>query len=362
MNPSEVIKLFSDDKLKSIEPYGCGHINSTFVAEFENEKGESYQLLLQKINNYVFPDVEGLMNNIIGVTEYLRKHLSEGEDPKRAVMTVYPSLSGALYEKVGEEYYRCYTFISDTVTYQAIENPQDFYNCAAAFGDFQRRLADYPAESLCETIVNFHNTESRFNNLLAAIEANKAGRKDEVQAEIDFALSHKNLALEIVNRLKENKIPLRVTHNDTKLNNILFDAASGKALCIVDLDTVMPGAVCYDFGDSIRFGASSAAEDEKDLEKVYMDISLFEEYTKGYLSVAKEFLTEEELETLSIGSAVMTLECGMRFLTDYLDGDVYFATHYEGQNLDRCRTQFKLVADMEAKMNEMQAIVKKYAR
>jgi len=362
MKELEIIRLFSKDKVVSVEPYGCGHINSSFCITLQNESGETYPLLLQKINDYVFPNVKGLMNNICNVTDYLKCHLKEGETPERSVVTVYPSLTGHTYEPFQGEYYRCYTFIEDTITYQSIEKPEDFYKCAAAFGDFQKRLADYPADTLCETIANFHDTESRYQNLLKAVKENKSGRAHLVKDEIDFAIKHHDLALEIVSRLKEHTIPLRVNHNDTKLNNILFDASTNKPLCIIDLDTVMPGAACYDFGDSIRFGASSAAEDEKDLSKVYMDLELFEEFASGYLSVAKSFLTEEEIKTLPISSAVMTLECGMRFLTDYIDGDVYFKTDYEGQNLDRCRTQFKLVSDMEEKMDKMKEIINKYSK
>ena len=358
----EIMALFSGDEIVDIAPHGNGHINSTFAITLKRADGGQYSRLLQKINHYVFCNVQGLMDNIQAVTDYLRAQLDGEADPDRAVLTVVPSLNGHLFEEVDGAYYRCYVFVRDTVTYQQIKTPLDFQRCGVAFGDFQRQLAAFPAHTLCETIPDFHNTEQRLNNLLAAIERDTAGRAATVQEEIAFCLSRKKTAWAITERLRRGEIPLRVTHNDTKLNNILFDRLTNRPLCIIDLDTVMPGAACYDFGDSIRFGASSAAEDETNLDKVYMDLSLFEAFTAGYVSVAKHFLTEAELETLPLGAVVMTLECGIRFLTDYLDGDVYFATHYEGQNLDRCRTQLRLVQDMETKLPTMQALVARYAK
>ncbi len=361
MDFSTLMAQFTTDKYISHAPMGCGHINSTYKVELEGAEGE-YSVVIQKINTSIFPDVKGLMNNIVGVTEYLRARLPEGEDPMRAVMKVIPTLSGENYAKLDGDCWRCYVYVTDTTTYQQIEKPEDFYNCGFAFGDFQERLADYPTEKLCETIKNFHHTVSRFETFKKAVEADVCGRAAEVKAEIDFALQREALAHSIVDLLESGEIPYRVTHNDTKLNNILFDNFTGKTLCVVDLDTIMPGAACYDFGDCIRFGASSAPEDEKDLSRVYMNIDLYREFAKGYLAVAAKFLTEKELPTLAIGSAVMTFECGIRFLTDYLQGDTYFKTSYSGQNLDRCRTQFKLVADMEDKMEEMQKIVKDLAK
>jgi len=226
-----------------------------------------------------------------------------------------------------------------------------------AFGTFQQQLKDFPAETLCEVIPNFHNTVDRYRIFKEALAADVCGRAASVKAEIDFALAREQEAGTLVNMLAEGKLPLRVTHNDTKLNNVMLDEATRKPLCVIDLDTTMPGLSLYDFGDSIRFGAATAAEDEKDLDKMVMDINLFETYTKGFLSACPG-LTENERDMLPMGAKLMTLECGVRFLTDYLSGDTYFRTHYEGQNLDRCRTQFKLVADMESKWDEMKRIVK----
>ena len=360
MNLKEIISLFTTDEYISHGPLGCGHINSTYKVELKGADGE-YSVVLQKINISVFKDYEGLMNNIVGVTEYLRERLGPDEDPLRAVMKVIPALDGKNYAEYEGGIWRLYVYVTDTTTYQQIEKPEDFFNCGLAFGDFQERLADYPTDKLCETIPNFHHTPSRFATFKKAVEEDVCGRAKEVQAEIEFALAREELANSVMTLLDAGEIPYRVTHNDTKLNNILFDNFTGKTLCVVDLDTIMPGAACYDFGDCIRFGAASAPEDEKNLDLVYMNIDLFREFAKGYLTVAAKFLTEKELPTLAIGSALMTFECGIRFLTDYLQGDTYFKTSYEGQNLDRCRTQFKLVADMEGKMDEMQKIVKELA-
>ena len=241
-----------------------------------------------------------------------------------------------------------------------MENKEDFYQSAVAFGHFQGMLADYPAETLHETIVNFHNTASRLEDFKAAVARDACGYAGDVQREIQFVLERENLAFVLGEMQAEKKLPLRVTHNDTKLNNIMIDNETGKAICVIDLDTVMPGLAVNDFGDSIRFGASTADEDERDLSRVSCDMELFELYTKGFVEGCAGSLTDEELDMLPIGAMVMTYECGMRFLADHLDGDVYFKTHREGHNLDRCRTQFKLVADMERKLSAMNAIVDKY--
>jgi len=240
--------------------------------------------------------------------------------------------------------------------------PELFEASARAFGRFQWLLQEYPAHTLHESIVNFHNTEDRFAKFLAALEADKLGRAKEVEAEIRFVMDRKADCSVALNALREGKLPLRVTHNDTKLNNVLIDENTLEGVCIIDLDTTMPGLSIYDFGDSIRFGANHSAEDEKDLSKVNFDIELYRIYTRGFLEGAKGGLTEAELEYLPWGAKLMTLECGIRFLTDYLDGDNYFHIHYPEQNLDRTRTQFKLVADMEAQWNEMHNIVKEMAK
>ena len=345
-------KFILDGAAVSCERYGCGHINETYLVV--TDTGSRY--ILQKINHNIFKDVKGLMGNISAVTKYLRGIVSE----PRGVLTLIPTADGADYLEYEGGYWRAYAFVEDSLCLQAPETPEDFYQSAVAFGNFQQQLKDFPAETLCEVIPNFHNTADRYRLFRDALAADAHGRAKEVQAEIDFALAREEEAGTLVNMLAAGELPLRVTHNDTKLNNVMLDAATRKPLCVIDLDTVMPGLSLYDFGDSIRFGAATAAEDEKDLSKVEMDLSLYETYTKGFLSACPG-LTQTERDMLPMGAKLMTLECGMRFLADYLSGDTYFRTHRPGQNLDRARNQFKLVSDMEARLDEMKAIVKKYA-
>ena len=334
-------------------PFGEGHINSTCLIRTTED---SY--ILQSINPTIFPDTEGLMQNVAGVTSYLHRRLENaGRDPKRETLTVIPTRENTLFFRTPDGVpYRVYRFIPDSVTYQTIKEPEDFRRAATAFGDFTNLLADYPADTLHETIPGFHDTENRYRQLEEALLSGADDRKKTAAAEIAFALSRKTDAGLITGAIASGKIPLRVCHNDTKLNNVLLDAKTRRALCVIDLDTVMPGSSLYDFGDSIRFGAATAAEDERDLSKMEMNLARFRVFTRGYVCACPG-LTEKELELLPLGAKTMTMECGVRFLTDYLDGDHYFAVHRDGQNLDRARTQFKLVADMEKKWNEMQKIV-----
>lgn len=355
---NKIIKNFNvEGELVSCEPYGEGHINLTFLLITTKSK-----YILQRVNSNVFKNPEGLMENISGVTGYLRDIIiKNGGDPLRETLTLIPAVDGKTFYKDEEgNYFRIYVFIDNAQTYQVVEKKEDFYNAASAFGKFQNMLADYPAKELFETIVDFHHTPKRFENLKKAIAEDKMGRLSEVKAEVEYSLSWLSKASAITDALESGRIPTRVTHNDTKLNNVMIDDESGKGICVIDLDTVMPGSLLYDFGDSIRFGTNPAAEDEPDLSKVYMDIELFEAYTDGFLSELKTSITKEEAELLPMSAIIMTLECGIRFLTDYLEGDTYFRIHYEKQNLNRTRTQLKLVKDMDAKYNEMMAIVKKY--
>lgn len=303
-----------------------------------------------------------LMENIMSVTEYLKKIIVQSEgDPDRETLNVIISKSGEPYfvDEMGE-YWRAYKYIDGATSYDQVESMEDFYESALAFGNFQRLLADYPAETLHETIVGFHDTRARFEAFMKAVQEDVCGRVASVQKEIDFVLSREEIVDVFGDMVKRGELPLRVTHNDTKLNNIMIDDETHKGICVIDLDTVMPGLAMNDFGDSIRFGASTAAEDETDLNKVWCDMELFEVYTKGFVEGCGGKLTEKEIEMLPMGAKVMTFECGMRFLTDYLQGDIYFKVHKEHHNLDRCRTQFKLVADMEDKWDIMHSIVKKY--
>ena len=353
-NLFEVLRAFRlDAKPVSCEPYGCGHINVTYLAVMES--GRRY--ILQKINNNTFRDVAGLMENITAVTEFLR---TETDDP-RGVLTLVKTHDSASYLHAQDAYWRTYDFVEDSICLQLPETDEDFYQSAVGFGTFQQLLTDFPAAKLHETIPNFHNTPDRYRALLETLERDPMHRAAQVQPEIEFALARQAEMSAIQNALTAGELPLRVTHNDTKLNNVLLDAKTRKALCVIDLDTVMPGSSLYDFGDSIRFGAATAAEDEKDLSKMEMSLERFRVFTRGYVRACPG-LTAKELELLPMGAKTMTMECGVRFLTDYLDGDHYFAVHREGQNLDRARTQFKLVADMEKKWDEMRRIVEEEAK
>lgn len=348
-NLFEVLRGFRlDAKPVSCEPYGCGHINVTYLAV--TESGRRY--ILQKINNNTFRDVAGLMENITAVTEFLR---TKTDDP-RSVLTLVKTADGASYLHAQEGYWRVYDFVEDTICLQQPETDEDFYQSAVGFGTFQQLLAEFPAEKLHETIPNFHNTPDRYRAFLETLERDPMRRAAQVQPEIEFALARQSEMAALQTALKSGELPLRVTHNDTKLNNVLLDAKTRKALCVIDLDTVMPGSSLYDFGDSIRFGAATAAEDERDLSRMEMSLERFRIFTRGYVRSCPG-LMQKELELLPLGAKTMTMECGVRFLTDYLDGDHYFAVHRGGQNLDRARTQFRLVADMEKKWNEMQKIV-----
>ncbi len=344
-----------------IERFGNGHINDTLLAVV-NEDGKEVRYVVQRINTNVFKKPEEVMHNILSVTEFIAKKLEKsGGDTERGVMKFLKTHDGK-GGAIGPDgyFWRAYRYIGDTISLDLPETEEDFYQSAVAFGAFQKMLSDFPAETLFETITDFHNTPDRFRKLKVAIEENRSGRLDTVAEEVKFALEREAFTHVLSDALKEGRIPLRVTHNDTKLNNVLLDEKTRKQVCVIDLDTIMPGFSVTDFGDSIRFGASTAAEDEKDLSKVHFDINLFETYLKGYLEGCDGGLTAEEIELLPEGAKMMTLECGMRFLTDYLDGDTYFRTHYPEHNLDRCRTQFKLVQEMEEQWEDMKKLVRAY--
>ena len=362
----EIIKNFNiDGEYIGYYLSNDGHINNTFVLEFDDGLGKIKSYLLQLINTNVFKNPDELMENIVGVTEHLRKIVVDnGGDPERECLNVYFTSDGKPYYRDADgNCWRCYNFITGAHSCQSIDDPETFANAARAFGKFQCLLADYPSETLHETIPNFHNTLSRFADFEKAVSDNIAGRADSVRDEIDFVLARRDDAGVLVKLLEKGKLPLRVTHNDTKLNNVMFDNETDEGICVIDLDTVMPGLSLYDFGDSIRFGANTAAEDEKNLSKVSLSLPLYREYTAGYLSTAGQSLTPTEVEYLPFSAKLMTFECGMRFLTDYLNGDTYFRIAYDDHNLDRCRTQFRLVEDMERKMEDMKAITQEiYSR
>ena len=332
--------------------FSHGHINSTF--RITTNAGKEY--VLQKINKYVFKDPVGLMNNAGAVTDYIRQRV---DDPRLALhfLTTH---DGKFYHEDDEgEFWRMYDFVGGFCL-DTPESDEDFYQSALAFGRFQQLLCEFPADTLSETIPEFHNTIDRYVNFRKAVEADPIGRLADVKEDVAFLLEREQRATQLQRMRESGELPLRVTHNDTKLNNVLLDKKTRKSLCVLDLDTVMPGLSAYDFGDSIRFGAATAAEDEVDVSKMAMDLHMFEVYTKGFLEAATS-LTDREVEMLPMGAYVMTVECATRFLKDYLEGDLYFKTAYPEHNLVRARTQMKLAEDMENKMDEMNRIVAKVA-
>ena len=359
-----ITKAFQlEGEVKSTGLYGNGHINETHLVITE-KAGEEKWYILQKINKRVFKDPAGLMDNYALVTEHLRKNIiAHGGDPLRETLTLVKTVDGKNFFVDGDgEYWRVTLFITDSQSFDKVERPEQFYQSGIAFGNFQALLRDFPAHLLMETIVNFHNTTDRFRQFKEAVQADIKGRAASVQDDIAFVTAREEFTHLFEDAYAEGKLPLRVTHNDTKLNNILFDKNTGKPVCIIDLDTIMPGYAINDFGDSIRFGATTALEDEADLSKVNFDIGLFEIYAKGFLEGANGGLTEAEVAYLPESAIMMTLECGMRFLADHLQGDTYFRTSRENHNLDRARNQFKLVSDMEKALPEMHKIVEKYAK
>ena len=347
-----------------VRPFGAGHINETYAVYMPNESGEDELMyVLQRVNKNVFKNPDEVMENIFGVTEYLRRVIrEEGGDPDRETLSYIKTKTGENYFEDTDGFpWRCYNYISDSVCYQCAENAEQFYQSAYSFGRFLKQLSGYPAQTLHETSPKFHDTESRLADFKRALKRDVKNRERTCRREIRFVLDREKDCGVLMEQVRAGNLPLRVTHNDTKLNNILFDAHTKRGLCIIDLDTIMPGLALSDYGDSIRFGASTAAEDEPDLGKVHFDMDLFEAYTRGYLEAAGDVLTPAEKEYLPWGARLLTLECGMRFLTDYLQGDTYFKTEYPTHNLVRARTQFRLVEEMEARFGEMQEIVHKYS-
>lgn len=354
MDLNEVLKRFSVET--AVERYGNGHINSTY-------RTEAPQYILQKINTNVFTNPDELMENIENVTAFLRKKIAaDGGNPDRETLTVIKTTDGkSCYKYDADNVFRMYRFINDTKTIEDNKTLRDLYNAGRGFGRFQKMLDDYPVETLHETIADFHNTPKRVDALKTAVEKDAAGRAASVRAEIEFALENAEFADTVIKEIERGRIPLRVTHNDTKINNILFDAESGEAVCVIDLDTVMPGSMLYDFGDALRMGASTAAEDETNLDAVHFDGEAFAQFADGYLCEMGGCLTETEIELLAFSAKLMTYECGIRFLTDYLNGDTYFKIHREHHNLDRARNQFKLVAELTEKETELNETVRHLA-
>ena len=342
MTGNDILQHFEIET--NAESYGNGHINDTYLVTMP-------RYILQRINTSIFTNPDELMDNIENVTAFLRRKLiAAGWDADRGTLTVVPAKDGGKYYKVDDNnVFRVYRFIEGTKTIENSKTAEDLYEAGVGFGNFQKLLADFPVDRLYETIRDFHHTPKRIEALREAVREDKAGRAESVKKEIEFALENAGWADSVVKGMEDGRIPVRVTHNDTKINNILFDQESGKAVCVIDLDTVMPGSALYDFGDVLRMGGSSAAEDETDLDKVWFEVSAFEAFARGYLSEMKDALTETEIALLPLSVKLMTYECGIRFLTDYLNGDTYFKIHREHHNLDRARNQFKLVADISAR-------------
>jgi len=342
-------------------PIPSGHINDTYCSEFEDER-RRVKYVNQRINHLVFREPAKLMENIERVTRFAREQiLAAGGDPMRETLSIVPTRDGRSFHVTPEgTYWRMFRYIDGARTYDKVEDLRHVYSASRAFGAFQKMLSRLPGGRLHETIPNFHHTRKRFEAFLAALDQDASSRATAVKPEVAFVLEREKDAGIVVDGLAAGRIPERVTHNDTKLNNVMIDDRTNEGICVIDLDTVMPGSVLYDFGDSVRLGAATAAEDERDLSRVGFDLKLFDRLAKGYLDAARDFLTDEETRLLAFSAKLLTLECGIRFLTDHLNGDVYFKIHREGHNLDRCRTQFKMVSEMERRMDEMKAVVDRY--
>jgi hypothetical protein len=358
-NPAAIIGHFQlQGELLEIVPCGSGHINDTYASSFRaGDKIVRY--VHQWINHHVFQDPRGLMENIERVTRHIREQvIIRGGDPAREGLTLVAASDGrSFYQTPQGDFWRTYTFIGGARTYDTAENPQTVYNASKAFGNFQKLLADLPGERLNETIPDFHHTRKRFEAFVRILDADPAHRARLVKPEIEFILQREGETSVVVDLLASGQIPERVIHNDTKLNNVMIDDRTGEGICVIDLDTVMPGSVLYDFGDSVRIGASTAAEDEPDLSRVGFDLTRFEWLARGYLDAAGEFLNPKEIEHLAFSARLMALEQAIRFLGDYLNGDVYYKIHHPDHNLDRARTQIKMVAEMEQQEEAMNAIV-----
>lgn len=336
-----------------------GHINDTFVVVMEDHL-QKHHYLLQRMNHHVFKNVQGLMENICSVTRYLHHVLvSQGKDPRKHAMTFVSTKTQApfYFEPSTQTYWRLSHYI-EGVAFNRVEKKEDFYQCGLAFGQFQRMLDQYDASTLFETIPYFHHTPKRYEALLTAIQKDVADRVRYVEKEIAFLHEKKAYASLIVSALESKEIPVRVTHNDTKLNNVIFNETTREAVAVVDLDTIMPGSLLYDFGDAIRYGANTASEDEIDLNKVDIDLDLFQAFSEGFLHELGAFIYQKEIALLALSPIVLTYELAVRFLTDYLQGDTYFKVKSPTHNLERTRVQIALIQAMEKKLNQMQAIIK----
>jgi len=337
------------------QPYGSGHINDTFVVSFD-QAGVQVRYIFQRINHSIFKNVPQLMENISRVTSHMAGKAGAGDN--RRVLTLVPAREGAPFCKTpAGDFWRAYLFVENARTYDSVETPRQAFEAARAFGQFQQALADLPGERLHETIPHFHDTPQRFEALRKAAEADVVGRRKEVQAELEFAFQRESEVGRLLDLVRTGDIPERVTHNDTKLNNVMLDDKTGEGICVIDLDTVMPGLSLYDFGDLVRFGTNTAVEDETDFSKIDVSLPVFEAIVQGYVAGAGDILTEAEWDNLVFAGKLMTYEVGIRFLTDYLQGDIYFKIKRPGHNLVRARNQLRLVDRIEAAASAMSAIV-----
>ncbi len=360
----EVCSRFQiEGEYRFYEVINSGHINTTYRVYFFRD-GELKDYILQKVNTYVFQDPVSVMENISLVTEFIRAKIKEKQATAKRNVLHYCSTEEGLYYTYMEDggFWRCCRYIDDSICYEYTNDLKVIEESGKAFGEFQLYLTDFPVEKLSIVIPHFHNTVRRYQAFRDAVLENAVGRVAEVGEDIEGYLSVEDVATKLYKLQKAGVLPLRVTHNDTKTSNILFDAKTNERLSVIDLDTVMPGLIAFDFGDALRVCASTAKEDESDLSRVALDMEKYEAFTRGFVTVVKDSLSEDERKTLALGAIAMTAECGVRFLTDYINGDKYFTIHYPDQNLVRARCQLKLAKDMIARLDEMQAIVDKYAK
>ncbi len=340
-----------------------GHINCTFRVTVEDDNHDFKVYVVQAINTFVFKNPISIMENIDAVTAHIKKkYEASNESCDRKVLDFLHTSDGKnYYYDDRNNFWRAYVFVCDSATYDLSDDPQIIYNTGLGFGTFQKLLSDFPADKLKITIPDFHNTKKRMDDFFEAVEQDPLGRCKDVEREIEFFRQHREIACRLQNLLEEGKLPLRVTHNDTKCNNVLMDDTTGEALCVIDLDTIMPGLSVFDFGDAVRFACNTAAEDETDLSKVKLNISLYEQFTRGFIEPLKGFFGETELENMAWGAFIITIELASRFLKDHIEGDQYFRIHHENHNLERARNQIALAMDMEKKLDQMCEIVKKYS-
>jgi len=360
---SKIISQFRfEGSLKEEFSFGFGHINDTYQVHFSKSDGKTKRYILQRINHSIFRNPEELMQNIERVTSHLhQKIIAVGGDPERETLNLVPTLEGkSFFLSQAGDYWRAYLFIEGARTYEIAESPSHVYHAAWAFGNFQNQLADFPANQLHETIPNFHHSPKRYEAFRDALQRDPCNRACDIKDEIQFLIDRAWETSVLVDLIEQNQIPLRVTHNDTKFNNVMIDDLTGKSICIIDLDTVMPGSALYDFGDAVRSAAALSEEDEPDTSRAGISLNIFENLAQGYLDAARSFLTELEIQHLAFSAQLITLEQAIRFLTDYLNGDIYYKIHRPEQNLDRARTQIKMVAEMETESAQMEAIISRY--